>query len=74
VRAVEALAEVETVKCQKICKGPVVGLEVGGELEWFRKMDSDKARRRLVKLLTTGEMKKALQKRRVGSRSGKKRA
>ena len=26
------------VKCQKICKGPVVGLEIDGRIEWFSKL------------------------------------
>jgi (2Fe-2S) ferredoxin len=67
------VAEIKAVKCQKICRGPVVGVTIDGTLEWFRKVDGDKARRRLVTLLESGRMKKALQKRRVPSRSGKQR-
>ncbi len=69
----EGVASIKPVKCQKICRGPVVGAEVDGTLEWFRKVDTEKARRRLITLLETGEMKKALAKRRVKGRSGKKR-
>jgi hypothetical protein len=32
---------IEEVRCQKICKGPVVGAEVDGTLEWFRKLAKD---------------------------------
>ena len=72
-RALESVAEVKPVKCQKICRGPVVGVEVEGTLEWFRRVDKDKPRRRLVTLLETGSLKKSLAKRRVPGRSGKKR-
>ncbi len=67
----EGVADIKPVKCQKICRGPVVGLKIDGTLEWFRKMDTEKACRRLVTLIETGELKNALVKRRVKARSGK---
>ena len=69
--SLEGVADIKPVKCQKICRGPVVGVQVSGTLEWFRRVDTEKARRRLVTLLETGKVKKALAKRRIGARSGK---
>jgi hypothetical protein len=51
------------VQCQKICKGPVMGLEVDGQLEWFAKLDDPKSRRHLALFLTSGELKKRLKRR-----------
>lgn len=73
IAELETVAIVEQVDCQKICKGPVAGLEVAGKLEWFRKLDSEKSRQRLVKLITKGKLGKRLEKRRVDKRSGKRR-
>lgn len=70
VEALEPVARVVPVGCQKICAGPVVALEVDGQLEWFKQLDSDKACRRMVELLQEGTMRKALSKRRVAKRSG----
>ena len=58
------------VRCQKICKGPVVGVEVDGRLEWFSKMtgqDQDA----LVQLLRHGDIKKRLRARMDKKRRGK---
>ena len=58
------------VSCQKICKGPVVGVEINGRLEWFSKMtgqDQDA----LVQLLRHGDMKKRLHARMDKKRRGK---
>jgi (2Fe-2S) ferredoxin len=65
------VADVEEVRCQRVCDGPVVGTEVDGTLEWFRRMDSDKARRHLVALVAEGaRLKKPLARRHVRKRSG----
>jgi hypothetical protein len=69
--AVRECATIEKVPCQKICKGPVVGVYVGGRLEWFQRVDSEKSRKRLVKFLTKEQMHKKLKKRRVKKRSGR---
>ena len=66
-------ARLTEVKCQKICRGPVVGLEVDGALEWFAEVDTGKARAAVVHLLDRGELKKPLRKRHVGKKSGKQR-
>ena len=59
------------VKCQKICRGPVLGLDVDGRLEWFAELDTGKARDAVLHLLDRGELKKPLRKRQVGKKSGK---
>jgi len=60
------------VRCQKICKGPVVGVadDTGG-LEWFRRVRKDKVLRALSDLVRAGRLRKPLAKRRVPKRSGK---
>jgi len=66
-------AKVVMVGCQKICSGPVAGLEVRGRMEWFDRLDTVK---RLVGLRVLAEKgrarpMKALEKRRVRKRSGR---
>lgn len=73
VHAVGDGVRVRPVGCQKICDGPVVGLEVDGTLEWFESVDSEKAVAALRTLTTTGVLEKPLAKRRVGKRAGKMR-
>ncbi len=67
----DGVARVERVDCQKICKPPVVGTVVGGELQWFARVDTEKSRRRLLQLLHGKRLRKALAKRRVERRRGK---
>jgi len=67
----EAWAQVALVKCQGVCEGPVVGAEVDRVVEWFERVDGPKSRQGLAKLALTGELKKALRKRRVRARRGK---
>lgn len=52
--------EVIEVRCQKICKGPVAGLELDGQLEWFAKLNDEGSQGALVRLLEAGELKKRL--------------
>ncbi len=70
IEAVRECATVEKVSCQKICKGPVAGVYVDGRLEWFRRLDGEKSRKRLVEFLTKEQMHTKLKKRRVKKRSG----
>lgn len=74
---VDALAripiDIERVRCQKVCKGPVVGLAVEGEWQWFRRMNSRKALRALAELVEEGTIAKPLRKRRDRKRAGKRR-
>jgi hypothetical protein len=65
-------AEVRIVGCQKICKGPVAGVEVGGRLEWFKRLRGPKSRRALLRLVHLGApLPDRLRKRRVAKRSGR---
>ncbi len=66
--------DVRRVGCQKVCRGPVVGIAVGGEWEWFERMDSKKALRALVGWVEDGTVAKPLRKRRDKKRSGKRRS
>lgn len=69
--SLDGVAEVERVRCQKICDGPVAGTEVDGTLEWFEELDSKKLREALVELLGGGMARRRLLKQRVGKRQGK---
>jgi hypothetical protein len=75
-KALRALASVlgsfwTPVRCQKICKGPVVGCEVNGELKWFADLQSRKSQEGLLRLVGEGKVTKPLKKRRVKKRDGK---
>jgi hypothetical protein len=35
-------ANVALVACQKICAGPVAGIELSGRMEWFSRIDTAK--------------------------------
>jgi len=72
--AVEQLpVDVTHVACQKVCKGPVVGVSIDEEWQWFEKMGSRKAVRALVELIEQGSISKPLRKRRDRKRAGKRR-
>lgn len=59
------------VKCQKICKGPVVGAQIGGRLEWFSKLGNRHALKQFVLLLENGDLRKRLRARIAKKRQGK---
>jgi hypothetical protein len=62
------------VKCQKICHGPVVGVEVDGRMEWFERVDGVKQIGGLLRVAhrpTRSVIPKALAKRRVKKRAGR---
>lgn len=66
--------EVERVRCQKICNGPVAGLPVDGRMEWFERVDGIKQIAALVRLAHHGpheRIPKPLRRHRVRSRAGK---
>jgi hypothetical protein len=66
-------ATVKTVRCQKVCDGPVAGLRVDGRMEWFEKMDGSKQLKAMVCLIEQRPPKKLpkpLKKRRSRARSG----
>ena len=65
---------IKRVKCQKICHGPVVGLRVGGQMEWFERVQTLKelaALVRLTKKAHPASIPKPLRKRRVKGYAGK---
>ena len=66
--------DVEGVGCQKVCRGPVVGIDVDGTWQWFERMDSPKALRALEDLIEDDTIGKALRKRRSRKRAGKLRS
>lgn len=64
---------VKTVRCQKVCEGPVAGVVVRGRMEWFGKLKGKKqlaALARLVGQSSPAKVPKALRKRRSKERSG----
>ena len=62
------------VRCQKVCKGPVVGVRVDGEWLWFERMNSRKALEALAALVAEGRLAKPLARRRDRKRTGRLRA
>lgn len=67
----DALPSAISVRCQDVCKGPVVGITVNGRLEWFKKVRKAHHRRAILDAMTTGTASEALWKRRAEKRSGK---
>ena len=63
--------DVEYVGCQKVCHGPVIGVAVDGDWQWFERMDSSKALRALEECIDDGTLGKPLRKRRNRKRTGK---
>lgn len=69
--ALDEVGDVRVVRCQKICSGPVAGLDVNGRLEWFEKVGGPKSRRALARFVGAGgPLPKRLRKRRVRKRAG----
>jgi hypothetical protein len=65
---------IHMVKCQKICKGPVVGVPVGGRMEWFARVSGVHELAGLVRLTRRGgrdTIPKPLRKHRVKKHSGR---
>jgi hypothetical protein len=66
------VADISEVRCQRICRGPVVGAAINGSLEWFERVRSEKVQGQLVDLVAgSGKLRKSLAKRRVDKRSGR---
>ena len=67
-----AVVDIAEVRCQRICKGPVVGAAINGSLEWFERVRSEKVQGQFVDLVVgSGKLRKSLAKRRVEKRSGR---
>lgn len=58
------------VRCQKICKAPVVGVELDAPVVWHARVRGRDARQKLARVLTSGKLRK-LESLRVKNRSGK---
>lgn len=69
-KGLEKRFRIEVVKCQKVCKGPVVGIRVDGTLEWFRKV-KNKDVKALRKIAKGKRVPTSLAERRSKKRSGK---
>ena len=63
--------DVARVRCQKVCRGPVLGVCVEGEWQWFERMNSRKALEALATLVEDGTLAKPLAKRRHRKRAGR---
>src|SRR5688500_8003030 len=71
--SLRAAGKVEDVGCQDICKGPVAGVEVGGRIEWFKRIRRHRHQEALVDLAADGalEVPDVLRDRWVPKRGGK---
>lgn len=73
--ATQTRATVRTVRCQKVCEGPVAGLSIGGRMEWFGRLKGPKQLRALERLVTVSspaKIPKTLRKRLSEERSGRR--
>ena len=76
VEVLEAHSRVtlQLVRCQKICRGPVVGLPIAGRMEWFERVDGVKELAALVRATKKrhrDKIPKPLAKRRVRRYAGR---
>ena len=69
--ALQNHGEVIEVNCQKICKGPVFGMEVAGRLEWFSRLRTARARRGAIALVRNGTLSGRIKRHRERKRRGK---
>ena len=72
--ALNRVADVHMVKCQKVCHGVVVGVCLDNRLEWFERISKEKSRARLLEVVEAGTivgLPKQLAKRRVSKLSGR---
>ncbi len=72
IQITEKHCEPVEVKCQGICKGPVVGFAINERWEWFKRMRGAKAHKALLKGLMKNKVVKELKGHHAKSRSGKK--
>lgn len=71
--AAETRASIKTVRCQKVCKGPVAAISVRGRMEYFGRLKSGKslaAMARLANQSSPRKIPKPLRKRLCKQRSG----
>ena len=64
-------ANVKTVRCQKVCEGPVAGLFIKGRMEWFGRLKGSKQLVAIAELtFSPDKVPKTLRKRMSQDRSG----
>ncbi len=68
-----AVAKVREVDCQDLCEGPVAGVVVDGQVEWFEKLRKERFRQAVVALVRGehDEVPRVLKARWARKRSGK---
>ena len=73
LRALEDRTRVREVDCQDLCEGPVAGVVVDGQVEWFERVRKGRARDAVVALATgkVDDIPKILRPRWAKKRSGK---
>lgn len=64
-------AEIVKVGCQKVCKSPVVGVDLGHGPRWFRKMNDAKALDALQRYIETGKLESRLEAKEFKKRAGR---
>lgn len=67
--------EVHRVRCQDICKGPVAGIEVDGEMYWFKRLRDGvqaKAMAKLIRRAGRGPVPKKLRPHHLRHRDGRR--
>ena len=58
------------VPCQDLCKGPVVGYAIDGDVRWFAKVKSAKRRKLISTMVATGHVPDELRDREARKRRG----
>ena len=58
------------VPCQDVCKGPVVGYAIDGDVRWFAKVTSAKRRKLISTMVATGHVPDGLRDREARKRRG----
>ncbi|MCU1391246.1 MAG: hypothetical protein JWL72_4584 [Ilumatobacteraceae bacterium] len=65
-----ATSRAHEVPCQGLCKGPVVGLGIDGDVRWFARVRGKKLRTRIGEMLATGRVPTKLRDRESVKRRG----
>lgn len=61
-KRIDGSCETDSIKCQKICKGPVVVVRRDGERFWFKRMQGKKTQKAFMAFLETGRVNKRLRR------------
>lgn len=74
VRALCKVSSVQAVRCQKICRGSVVGAVLDDEIRWFERVNTARmcvALKKAVKQGSQRDLPKGLKKRRLKQLTGR---